>query len=128
MKVLVTGAAGYIGSVTTETLLGAGYEVVALDNLEGGKRAAVHEDATFVQVDLRDRAALLEVFAVHRPDGFDRLRQHLQRFVVSQTAPVVGVHAGDFLVPLVESADFRGIAGAPGHGVRVSDHRARPAR
>jgi len=41
MKVLVTGAAGYIGSVTTETLLGAGYEVVALDNLEGGKRAAV---------------------------------------------------------------------------------------
>jgi UDP-glucose 4-epimerase len=69
MKVLVTGAAGYIGSVTTETLLGAGYEVVALDNLEGGKRAAVHEDAIFVQVDLRDRAALMEVFAVHRPDA-----------------------------------------------------------
>ncbi|HEY7022623.1 MAG TPA: UDP-glucose 4-epimerase GalE [Ktedonobacterales bacterium] len=69
MKVLVTGAAGYIGSVTTETLLGAGYEVVALDNLEGGKRAAVDEDAIFVQADLRDRAALMEVFAVHRPDA-----------------------------------------------------------
>ena len=44
-----------------------GYEVVALDNLEGGKRAAVHEDAAFVQVDLRDRAALMEVFAALVP-------------------------------------------------------------
>jgi UDP-glucose 4-epimerase len=69
MKVLVTGAAGYIGSVTTEELLGAGYEVVALDNVEGGRRAAVHEGATFVQVDLRDRAALMEVFAAHRPEA-----------------------------------------------------------
>ena len=55
MKVLVTGAAGYIGSVTTEVLLNAGYEVVALDNLENGHRAAVDERATFVQADLRDR-------------------------------------------------------------------------
>jgi UDP-glucose 4-epimerase len=69
MKVLVTGAAGYIGSVTTETLLGAGYEVVALDNLEGGGRAAVHEDATFVKVDLRDRPALMDVFVTHRPEA-----------------------------------------------------------
>ena len=69
MKVLVTGAAGYIGSVTTETLLDAGYEVVALDNLEGGERAAVHEDATFIQADLRDRAALMEVFSTYRPEA-----------------------------------------------------------
>ena len=69
MKVVVTGAAGYIGSVTTETLLGAGYEVVALDNLEYGRRAAVHEDATFIQADLRDRAALMEIFATHRPEA-----------------------------------------------------------
>ncbi|MGI8689594.1 MAG: NAD-dependent epimerase/dehydratase family protein, partial [Thermomicrobiales bacterium] len=32
MKTLVTGAAGYIGSVTTEVLLNAGHEVIALDN------------------------------------------------------------------------------------------------
>ncbi len=69
MKVLVTGAAGYIGSVTTETLLGAGYEVVALDNVEGGRRAAVHESATFVQADLRDRDALMTIFATHRPEA-----------------------------------------------------------
>src|SRR5262245_31617134 len=69
MKVLVTGAAGYIGSVTTETLLGAGYDVVALDNLEFGRRAAVHEDATFIQADLRDGATMMEVFATHRPQA-----------------------------------------------------------
>jgi UDP-glucose 4-epimerase len=69
MKVLVTGAAGYIGSVTTEVLLGAGHAVIALDSLELGHRAAVHEDATFEQVDLRDRDALMAVFARHQPEA-----------------------------------------------------------
>ena len=62
MKTLVTGAAGYIGSVTTEVLLAAGHDVIALDNLELGHRAAVHEDATFVQADLRDREAVMRMF------------------------------------------------------------------
>jgi UDP-glucose 4-epimerase len=69
MKVLVTGAAGYIGSVTTEVLLQAGHEVVALDNLELGHREAIHEDAVFVQADLRDREALWAVFAEHQPEA-----------------------------------------------------------
>jgi UDP-glucose 4-epimerase len=69
MKVLVTGAAGYIGSVTTEVLLRAGHTVIALDSLELGHRAAVHEDATFVRVDLRDRDALFAVFAAHQPEA-----------------------------------------------------------
>ena len=69
MKVLVTGAAGYIGSVTTEVLVNAGYTVVALDNLELGHRAAVHEAATFAHVALRDRTAVLRAFAEHRPDA-----------------------------------------------------------
>ena len=69
MKTLVTGAAGYIGSVTTEVLLNAGHTVIALDNLELGHRDAVHEDATFVQADLRDRDAVMQAFAAHRPDA-----------------------------------------------------------
>ncbi len=69
MKVLVTGAAGYIGSVTTEVLLDAGHEVVALDNLELGHRAAVDVRATFVQADLRDRDALMAAFAAHKPEA-----------------------------------------------------------
>jgi UDP-glucose 4-epimerase len=69
MKVLVTGAAGYIGSVTTEVLLNAGYAVVALDNLENGHRAAVDTRATFVHADLRERAAVMETFATHKPEA-----------------------------------------------------------
>jgi len=69
VKTLVTGAAGYIGSVTTEVLLKAGHEVIALDNLELGHRDAVHEDATFVQADLRNRDAVMQAFATHRPDA-----------------------------------------------------------
>lgn len=52
MKVLVTGAAGYIGSVVTEQLVESCYEVIALDNLKHGHRAAVHPQARFVLGDL----------------------------------------------------------------------------
>lgn len=69
MRVLVTGAAGYIGSITTELLLEAGNDVIALDTLERGHREAVHEAATFVQADLRDQAAMRSVFEEHRPDA-----------------------------------------------------------
>ncbi len=69
MRVLVTGAAGYIGSVTTEVLLGAGHEVIALDSLELGHRAAVREDAAFVQADVRDHDAMFAVFAKHHPEA-----------------------------------------------------------
>ena len=55
MKVLVTGGAGYIGSVTTRLLLDAGHEVVVFDNLERGHRTAVDNRAEFVQGDLRER-------------------------------------------------------------------------
>ena len=41
MKILVTGGAGYIGSIATEVLLGKGHEVVVFDNLSQGHRAAV---------------------------------------------------------------------------------------
>jgi UDP-glucose 4-epimerase len=69
MRVLVTGAAGYVGSVTTEVLLVAGHEVIALDSLELGHRAAIAAGAVFAQVDLRDPDALLRVFAEHRPEA-----------------------------------------------------------
>jgi UDP-glucose 4-epimerase len=52
MKVLVTGGAGYIGSVTTALLLEAGYEVVVVDSLSQGHRDAVPEKARFIQTEL----------------------------------------------------------------------------
>jgi UDP-glucose 4-epimerase len=57
VKVLVTGAAGYIGSVTVERLLEAGHEVVALDNLWRGHEKALSGDIPFIQADIRDASA-----------------------------------------------------------------------
>ena len=54
MRVLVTGAAGYIGSIVTEQLVEQGYQVLALDNLQHGHAAGVHPQARFVQGDLLD--------------------------------------------------------------------------
>jgi len=59
MKLLVTGGAGYIGSVTSRLLLDAGHEVTVLDNLSTGFRQSVAPDATFVQADIEDAADVL---------------------------------------------------------------------
>ena len=67
MKILVTGGAGYIGSITTHELIGAGHQVVVLDNLYQGHREAVDAAAHFVEADLADRDALAALFAEH-PD------------------------------------------------------------
>jgi UDP-glucose 4-epimerase len=58
MRVLVTGGAGYIGSVTVRTLLDAGFEVTVLDTLEKGWRAAVDERADLQVGGVGDRAVL----------------------------------------------------------------------
>jgi UDP-glucose 4-epimerase len=60
MRVLVTGGAGYIGSVVTEALLAAGHDVVVYDNLSKGHRDTVPEAVAFVHADLLDAAALRE--------------------------------------------------------------------
>lgn len=63
MKILVTGAAGYIGSVVTELLIEDGHQIVALDNLVHGHRAAVHSEAVFEHADLLNANAINRVFA-----------------------------------------------------------------
>ncbi len=69
MKVLVTGGAGYIGSIAVERLVKSGASVVVFDNLYQGHANAVHPDAAFVQGDLADKAAVDAVLSEHKPDG-----------------------------------------------------------
>jgi UDP-glucose 4-epimerase len=58
MNVLVTGGAGYIGSVVTEELLNDGHKAVVYDSLYKGHREAIDTRAKFVAADLMDSAAL----------------------------------------------------------------------
>ncbi len=57
MRLLVTGGAGYIGSVVASTLIEAGHDVTVLDDLSTGHADAVPPKATFVRGTLRDDAA-----------------------------------------------------------------------
>ena len=66
MRVLVTGGAGYIGSVVTEELVNDGHQVVVYDNLVKGHRPAVVPEATFVEGDLLDAATLSETLKANR--------------------------------------------------------------
>src|SRR5437667_4673732 len=61
MRILVTGGAGYIGSVVTEELLDDGHEALVYDSLYKGYRGAVDPRAKFVQADLADSETLREV-------------------------------------------------------------------
>ena len=73
MKVIVTGGAGYIGSVVAERLLGRGNTVVVLDSLVRGHRMAVPNEAEFIRGDLRDRDWLIRTVADLRPDAVAHL-------------------------------------------------------
>lgn len=59
-KYLVTGGAGYVGSVVAQHLLEAGHEVVVLDDLSTGVREAVPAGASFIEGDIRGAATWLD--------------------------------------------------------------------
>lgn len=131
MRLLVTGGAGYIGSVVTLRLLQAGHEVTVVDDLSTGHADAVPDGAELVRLDVSDVGALLADrppydgalhFAARSLVGesmahpelywyanvvrtlalLDALRTHaVSRLVFSSTAAVYGEPAE---VPIVESA------------------------
>lgn len=69
MKILVTGGAGYIGSIVVAQLVAAGHEVIVFDNLSKGNVDAVSPQATLVVGDVGDRACLANVFGKQKIDA-----------------------------------------------------------
>jgi len=83
--VLVTGGAGYIGSVVTAQLLAKGHKVVVCDNLSHGSRRAIPRGATVVIADTADRASLDRIFSEHRVDAVI----HMAAFIEAGESMVV---------------------------------------
>ncbi len=78
MAVLVTGGAGYIGSIAVEKLLAAGEEVVVCDNLSTGHRAALSPQAMVYEGNILDLDLLRDVFFRHPIDTV----MHFAAFIV----------------------------------------------
>jgi UDP-glucose 4-epimerase len=66
MRILVTGGAGYVGSVTAERLLEAGHHVVVLDTLVTGHPEGIPPGAIFQEGSVGDRAAVAELLRAER--------------------------------------------------------------
>jgi UDP-glucose 4-epimerase len=69
MAILVTGGAGYIGSVTTEVLRARGEQVVVLDNLSRGHRAAVAPEVSFYEGNIGNRDLVTRIAREHNIDA-----------------------------------------------------------
>lgn len=77
MKILITGGAGYIGSVTTRLLQQAGHEVIVLDNLSHGHRDAVPASVRFIEGNIADLGKLIT-----GQDGIEAI-VHLAAFIAA---------------------------------------------
>ncbi len=110
MKILVTGGAGYIGSVTAAELIAAGHQVIVLDNLYQGHAAAVPPEAVFIHADLADKAALARLFAEH--PGIDGIMHFASYTLVGESMEKPLLYLRDNLVNaanLLEAAVAAGV-------------------
>src|SRR3990172_4945723 len=110
MRVLVSGGAGYIGSIVAEQLVDTGHDVVVFDNLYQGHRAAVHPHAVFVEGDLADREAVTRLFTAHRFDAVMHLASHT---LVAESVALPFMYLGDNVVNAINL-----MRAAVEHGVR----------
>lgn len=78
MNVLVTGGAGYIGSITADVLVRAGHRVTVIDDFSCGHRAAVPRDAMLEEISLLDFEATRKAFVRQRPEAVLHFSAHSQ--------------------------------------------------
>ncbi len=89
MKILVTGGAGFIGSNVVDAYVEAGYDVVVMDNLSGGKWENVNPKARFYLMDIRSR----EVLKVFQKEMFDIINLHAAQMSVPASVDDPGYDA-----------------------------------
>ncbi len=109
-RILVTGGAGYVGSVCCLQLLERGHEVTVVDNLSTGHAAAVPQGAVLHQLDIGDRRALENVLAA---DRFDAVFHFAAKALIPESVSNPGtffdsnVASGIALLEAVRSAGIR---------------------
>ncbi|SNS16578.1 UDP-glucose 4-epimerase GalE [Actinomadura mexicana] len=108
MKLLVTGGAGYVGSVVSALLLEAGHEVVVLDDLSTGHADAVPEGARLVRGTLRDTAA--EVLG---GGGFGAVLHFAARSLVGESVEKPALYWDKNLGESLALLDAMRVAGVP---------------
>jgi UDP-glucose 4-epimerase len=109
MNVLVTGGAGYIGSVVAGQLCDGGHRVVVLDSFFQGHRAAVDPRAELVEGDLADRDAVFRLLERVRPDG---ILHFASQTLVGESMERPFLHLGDNVrngLNLLEAAAEHGV-------------------
>lgn len=111
MRILVSGGAGYIGSVVVEHLVEAGHEALVVDNFSQGHRAAVHPAALLLEADLLDEAAVEDAFARFGP--IDAVMHFAARSLVGESMREPRLYLRDNLAAGVNIIDA-----AARHGVR----------
>jgi len=96
LKILVTGAAGFIGSHVVDAYIAEGHEVVAIDNFATGKRENLNPAARFYEVDVCEFDRLCEILQTERPEVVNHhaaqvnIRISVQRPVYDAQVNVVG--------------------------------------
>jgi UDP-glucose 4-epimerase len=76
MRVVVTGGAGYIGSVVVEVLINEGYEVLVIDNLSKGHADAVPRDVPLRRIDIANRFSVAATLSEFGADAVIHMAAH----------------------------------------------------
>ena len=109
MRLLVTGGAGYIGSLVALQLLEAGHEVTVLDDLSKGHEAAVPSETGFVRVDLLDAQRLTETLT----GGYDGVLHFAALSLVGESVEQPGRYYRANVAGTLNLLEAMGAAGVP---------------
>ena len=122
VRILVTGGAGYIGSVTAESLQAAGHGVWILDNLSRGHRSAVPRGAPLIHGDVRDRES---VGALLRRERIDCVMHFCAASLVGESMEDPGAYFDNNVVGMIHL--LRAMVDAGTHGIIFSSSQTREA-